>query len=271
MALTASAQVWWSHTAQEEHTFTVGGMPHVRLSTFDGAIRVESWDRAEVRYTAEKRGRTQADLDRIEIEAVQDGDAVQIDARLRNRHWSWHASVTLTVWVPRQTNLSARSGDGQIEARDVTGEIELVTGDGRIAGTGLSGNLSIRTGDGAIELLDLSGRLRARTGDGRLHLRGRFEELEATTGDGGMEINVERGSRMNTAWRLTTGDGSVQLSLPDDFSADLDVHTNDGTISTDLPVTVSGRLGNTLRGRLNQGGNTLTVRTGDGSIALRRS
>lgn len=261
-----------THVVQDEQTFKVSGTPNVRLNTGDGHIHVESWDRSEVQCKYEKRGRTQSDIDRIEINATQNGNSIQVEARIRGRgSWMSYATLNLTVFVPRQTNLNAHTGDGNIEARGVTGEIELNTGDGRVAASNLNGNLNVRTGDGSVELMDVSGRLSAQTGDGWMKIRGRFEELNARTGDGSIDITVDRGSKMNTAWKLTTGDGSIKLGLPDDFSADLDVHTNDGSITTDLPVTISGRIGRTLQGRLNQGGNTLTVHTGDGSITLRRS
>jgi hypothetical protein len=271
-AAAVSAQGRLTQVEQEERSFQVNATPTVRIGTFDGTIRIEAWERSEVRYTAEKRGRNQSDLERIEIEAVQNGDYIQVEARLRSRtSWSSYAAAHITVFVPRRANLNARTGDGRIEARDVSGEISLTTGDGHVSATNLSGNLAIRTGDGSITLMDVSGRLRAQTGDGRMQVRGRFEELEAATGDGTMEITVERGSKMATSWRLSTGDGTIQLALPDDFSAELDIRTNDGSISTELPVMISGRIGNTLQGRLNQGGYALTVRTGDGSIVLRRS
>ena len=45
----------------------------------------------------------------------------------------------------------------------------------------------------------------------------------------------------------------------------------DGKITVDFPVTASGKLsGSDLRGKLNGGGETLVVRTGDGPIRLHR-
>ena len=76
---------------------------------------------------------------------------------------------------------------------------------------------------------------------------------------------------MTSAWRIRTGDGSVTLRLPENFTADLDAHTGDGKITVDFPVTASGSLGRSeLRGKLNGGGQTLVVRTGDGPIRLHR-
>lgn len=271
-AISVRAQSQAKVVAHEEKSFPVSGPPHVQVSTFDGAIRVESWSKAEVLCRAEKHGRSQSELDRIEITATQTGDDIQFEARLPSRvNWNSRARADLTIYVPREVRLAARTGDGRIEARGLSGDIDLHTGDGSIIASNLNGALTVQTGDGSVNLTDVNGKLRVQTGDGRVQVRGRFTELEARTGDGSMEIVVEPGSQMNAAWWLKTGDGSIQLSLPDDFSAELDVHTNDGSISTELPITISGKLGNTLRGQMRQGGRLLTVRTGDGSITLRRN
>jgi DUF4097 and DUF4098 domain-containing protein YvlB len=272
-AVQVEAQGRQGQVATEEKTFSVSGTPTVRTSTFDGHIRIEAADQPSVRCVIEKRGRTQEDIDHIQVDASQDGNIIIVDVKMRTRvRFNSSASANITLTLPRQVNLSARTGDGGIEARDLTGVIELNTGDGKINASNLHGQLNVHTGDGTVELMDVAGQLRAKTGDGGVHIRGRFDALEASTGDGPIDITVERGSTMTGAWAIRTGDGSVQLALPDDFSAELDVHTNDGSINSDLPLTVSGKIsGNTLRSRLNQGGATLTVHTGDGSITLRRS
>ena len=94
------------------------------------------------------------------------------------------------------------------------------------------------------------------------------------TGDGSVTVRVDEGGRMTDDWTVRTGDGSVVLYLPSGFDADLDAHTSDGRVTSDLDVTttVSGRIDKkTLKGRLGEGGQTLRIRTGDGSIRLRVS
>jgi hypothetical protein len=60
--------------------------------------------------------------------------------------------------------------------------------------------------------------------------------------------------------------------LPRDFAADLDVHTGDGNITVDFPLTTTagGRSDHDVRARLNAGGTPFHIRTGDGSIRLAR-
>ena len=73
-------------------------------------------------------------------------------------------------------------------------------------------------------------------------------------------------------WRLETGDGSVSLTVPGELAADVDLHTSDGHIDLDMPITTEGQIRqNEVRGKLNGGGSSLTIRTGDGSIHLRKS
>lgn len=95
--------------------------------------------------------------------------------------------------------------------------------------------------------------------------------LNLRTGDGSIDAEGRPGSKMAAGWRIHASDGSVKLRLPADFAADLDVHTGGGRIASDFPVTVLGSQSeSTLRGKLNGGGQMLTIRTSDGSIHLQR-
>ena len=77
--------------------------------------------------------------------------------------------------------------------------------------------------------------------------------------------------RPAAGWSVYTGDGNVQLSVPQDLSADLDVRTGDGKITFDLPVTVAGSISRSeLHGKLNAGGPLIQIRTGDGNVHLEK-
>ena len=102
-------------------------------------------------------------------------------------------------------------------------------------------------------------------------MRRRFDGLNLHSGDGNIDAEVQPRSRMGTGWTMHSGDGNVTLRLPDCFAADLDAHTGDGHITVDLPLTSTGtKQENALNGKLNGGGQTLTIHTGDGSIHLQR-
>ncbi len=151
------------------------------------------------------------------------------------------------------------------------GSVNLRTGDGRIEVASLKGEMDLHTGDGSVNLDGVDGKLRASTGDGHIQAYGRFDELDLKTGDGHVDVRAANGSALTGSWRLETGDGSVSLEVPQDLSADVDLHTSDGHIDLDLPVSAEGKLRqNEIHGKLNGGGSLLTIRTGDGSIHLKK-
>ena len=153
--------------------------------------------------------------------------------------------------MPRMARLNIRTRDGRVEIRDLKGEFTVRTGDGRQWLDGLDGALS------------------AESGDGRIEVSGRFDRLELHSGDGRIEARVESGSKLADSWRLRAGDGNIRLRLPKDLNADLDMHTGDGHIHFDMPLTVQGSArGHDIHGRLNGGGQSLSIRTGDGSIRV---
>ncbi len=84
-------------------------------------------------------------------------------------------------------------------------------------------------------------------------------------------MRATQGSTLAAGWRLETGDGNVSLEIPNDLSADVSLHTSDGHIDLDMPIVTEGKIReNEVHGKLNGGGSPLTIRTGDGSIHLRK-
>ena len=233
--------------------FSVPGKADLRVEVDDGEAIVHTWDRNQIdaRVTTEgwKIGSSE-----VRITEHQAGDRVEIEVRVPRTHINFgRRSVHVELQVPRELRATIHSGDGRISIQDVKGEVHL------------------STSDGSIEADAVDGDLEAKTGDGRIRAKGRWERLSLETSDGSIEAEARAGSKMASAWRVHTGDGSVTLRLPESFAANLDAHTGDGKITVDLPVTASGTLGGSdVRGKLNGGGQTLVVRTGDGPIRLHR-
>jgi DUF4097 and DUF4098 domain-containing protein YvlB len=264
-----------SYVEQEEKQFTVQGRPDVRLSTFDGTIELRPWDRSEVLVVVEKHALSKEGAADIEVVAEQDGSRVTVDARVKPaaRHFGFgvNRSARLIVSLPASSDVQATSGDGSIDVERLSGQIELRSGDGSIRGRELSGDIRAQTGDGSIRLREVTGSLNLGTGDGSIVADGTMSALRARSGDGSISIRVESRSMPNADWNITTGDGSVTLELPDQFDAELDAHTGDGRVSVhgDLSETIESSK-RSVRGRLGKGGRALRLRTGDGSIMLRR-
>jgi hypothetical protein len=232
------------------HTYTVAGHPALHVDARDGSVTVRGGDQKNISATVTAIGWKIAPGE-LEVLDHQMGDRVEIALRVPSVNWSiGRRSVRVEIQVPRETQVDVRTGDGAIRVSDVSGEMRLTTG------------------DGGIEATAVDGVLRARTGDGRISARGRFTALNLHTGDGSITAEVLPGSRLSSAWRIETGDGSVNLKVPADLAADLDLQTGDGSLSFDLPVTTTQHDKHSVKGKLNGGGPVFSVRTGDGSLRL---
>jgi DUF4097 and DUF4098 domain-containing protein YvlB len=273
-----------SEIVREEKRFTVDGTPDVRVATFDGSIQIQAWDRPEILVEIEKRGPSKEAVHALRVVAEQKGNLIELEVkRPKNESFSrlgiqHTAYARLVVSVPRTANVRARSGDGSIRIDRVTGRIELHTGDGSIRASDVAGELTFDTSDGSVVVDRARGRLVVETGDGSVNVSGNLGAVKLHTGDGSVVYRAEAGSSMTNGWDITTGDGSVTLYLPRDFAADLDAHTGDGRIVSDLEDPVEkvdpasdreSRDRRTLRGPIGVGGQLLRVRTGDGAIRLK--
>ena len=173
---------------------------------------------------------------------------------------------------PLSGHVKIHTGDGSVHVQAVDGSVDIDTGDGSITVEGAKGDIRLHTGDGRIEARNLDGRVDANSGDGHIKIDGRLDALNIKTGDGSIDARVEPGSKLTGGWSIRTGDGSVDVVLPADLRANIDASTNDGHISLGIPVTVEGTFSNSqIHGKMNGGGQPLTIHTGDGSIRLSKS
>jgi DUF4097 and DUF4098 domain-containing protein YvlB len=278
-------------SARETMSFKVAGQPELVLDTFDGAIELHSWDRPEIEVEIERRAMEQSLLDEIKVDARQDGNKITLKVtgprrnEFRGITVGMHISPTarLRVAVPRHSNIQALSHDGSIRAEAIEGKLVLTTNDGSVTGTRLGGEIQIRSGDGSIRLDSVTGKLDLETTDGSIGVEASPSVLRARTGDGSIRAQIDSDAVMADNWELTTSDGSVVLTLPGVFSAEIDAETNDGSVRSEHPALEDNserRQGEddderrerrrTLRSKMGDGGKVLRIRSGDGSIRIER-
>lgn len=239
---------------RESKSFTVNGTPQINVETFDGTINVTAWDKPEVSVTAVKRASGDQSLRGIQLKTEQNGNVITLRAdfdktyarRVENVTF-YNASVNYEINVPRNASVKANSADGRLVVEGVSGDLDLRTSDGAVDVRGGQGKLIVNTGDGRVRISDFDGAVDARTGDGSMILEGRFTTLSARTGD-----------------------GSITLAVPSISSATIE--TSADSISND-GLNLTEETGDSKRLRRwrmgGGGGNTYTLRTGDGHITLR--
>ncbi len=265
--ITASAQSPW------DKTYNMNGKPILEVKVDDASVRVRSCGGCRtVNIHVDYRGQDSSQWSISELQAGTGLHFAMKHKEMRSFFGGWRGhSPEITILTPTETDLNLNSGDGSLALNGLRGSVDAHTGDGSISGEDLSGALRLTTGDGSVQLHRADGTLYATTGDGSMSLEGRFSQFEARSGDGSIQLHLTPGSALTSSSSVTTGDGSIALSLPHDLKAEVDVSTGDGHIASSLPfftTTSSGRGNSHIHGTMNGGGPTLRIHSGDGSIAL---
>lgn len=243
--LSVNADQWNKH-------WTVGAKPQLRIHAGDAAVIVTGGNGSGIDANLTTRG-WKIGGDGIQVIEHQMENFVEIDVKVPPSHFmSGNQQIRLEVRVPRELSGDIHTGDGSIELRNLTG------------------SLRVDTGDGSIRAEELDGSLDAQSGDGSVHVQGRFDNLRLHTQDGSVELSADSGSHVRSDWHVQTGDGSVRVRVPSDLAADVALHTGDGSIRLEgRALSITGTQGDhDVRGKLNGGGPSLSIRTGDGSISF---
>jgi hypothetical protein len=218
----------------------------VVVKNINGNIAAEPASGDEVEVTAEKSGPR---ADEVKIEMVQRPDGVTFCAILPGMRQNdqckgnneWHPTnrhdetkVEFTVRVPENIRFSAENVNGNVIAKNL----------GRVVrASSVNGRVQVSTKSWA-EVSSVNGNVEARMGQA----------------DWPGTLTIE------------TVNGSIELELPGDLSADVNFKSVNGELESDFPLTVQGSMsGHSMKGRIGSGGRELKIETVNGSVRLKHN
>jgi hypothetical protein len=229
-----------------------GGIPPgstVEIKGVNGDVTADLAAGADVEVTARRRGR-RSDPEEVRIEVVPHPGGVTICAVYPNRDadrpnecqpgeggrmnvQNNDVTVTFAVRVPRGVRFVGRTVNGDVEARQMAGPVSLKT---------VNGSATFSTSS---------------YGD-------------ASTVNGSVRASIGSAD-WTDALDFHSVNGTVTVDLPADVNTDVRASTVNGDISTDFPLTVTGRLGpRRITGTIGAGGRALEIDTVNGSVKLQK-
>ena len=275
-AATALASGMFDVRGTFERTLKVAGPVDLEIATNSGDITVVSGSSNEVFIKGvihvNQNGIFGGGDGEERIHAIQqnppieqDGNHIQITP-LRDQELARHLSIDYEVTVPSSTQLTSKSGSGDLTVRGLLGPVNGTTGSGDLKFREVRGDIHLKTGSGDGDFQDISGgQMVIESGSGDMEFRNIRAGLHVHTGSGDVKAQGEPTGQ----WILSTGSGDVTLNLADSGGFDLDAATNSGDIDTKLPITVQGRAGGKeLTGQVRGGGHLIRLRTGSGDIRI---
>ena len=284
--------------AEERRVFPVGRGSTLDISNVAGDVRItaERGEAIVVQAVRRQRGsgrRDDAQLQDLRLEMSQVGNRVEVRAR-GSRSGRSNGAIDISVSVPPDTAVLARSVSGLVsltgvegEARleTVSGNVEVLRGQNVALAKSVSGAISIRdaASAGTLVLSSVSGSIVATAFGAR--------GLEATSVSGSLRLgditaqrvlakavsgDIDFGGALAAGGRFefTSHSGDVRLRLAAASSFDLQADTYSGRLTSDFPVTLqstrAGRSSRAIRGVTGDGAAQLVIRSFSGSVTIGR-
>ncbi len=240
-----------SPTVAWKKSFPLVGQPQIRVTSNNVDVRVYASNRKDIEAVLYADRTISPDV----VTGSQSGNHVEFDVRVPNQ-WSAglsRRSVVLELKVPLRSDIDVHSGNGSVIVK------------------GAEGELNVHTDNGNIEALGISGELKIESGHGDLQVNGVLAAVSLRTRSGNIAAQIDPGSKMNSAWVVRTGNGNLDLRLPENFSTDLEVATGDGNVRLDFPLAlIAGGRQSSVRGPINGGGPYLELYSDKGNIMVRK-
>jgi len=205
-----------------------------------GSINITGADVTDCNGTAEIRVRASSEeeareiAEKVEIKLIKEGKTLTLKIEKPSMKKSYSVSVRYNITVPKQTNLQLESDVGEISISQISGQIEIETDIGKIKCKEISGDIDLESDVGEVKV------------------------VYCETAPALQNISIQ------------TDIGAINLTVPTDFSARVDARTDVGSISTNLPLKVTGTVGKKLRGTIGDGKGKVSLRTDVGSIKIKQ-
>ena len=202
----------------------------------NGGVSVKGWDqnqilvRARVQTGAPTAAEAQALGQQVRIET----SGTKIFASGPEGRQNYHWDVSYEVFVPRRADLSLETHNGGIAIADVNGRIEF---------SAVNGGVVLKRVGGAVK---------------------------GSTTNGGLVVELSGDRWDGETLDVSTTNGGVIMSVPENYSAHVETGTVNGSVNTDFPVTVQGRITKQLALNLGSGGATVRAMTTNGGVHLKK-
>jgi DUF4097 and DUF4098 domain-containing protein YvlB len=226
-----------SASAQDyQKTFSLSTGGQIKIGNISGDIIITGYDGNAIVVTGTKEGR---DSDKVEVEDLSSGN--RIDVRVKYpKHCNCEASINFKVQVPRSVSYDFEG------INSVSGEIEI---------QGVTGSVKASSVSGEVRVKDVSG------------------SVNASSVSGDVEVEIQKLAG-NDDLKFSSVSGSVNVKLPSNVDADVDMSTMSGSLKTDFPLEVQKeKYGprNSAKGRLGDGSRRLRLSSVSGSLTLSRT
>ncbi len=273
------------YTFDYQKTLDVSAPAELNLYVVKGNVVVKGGAEDKILIEAVKtvagssRDEAEEVADHIEIKVRQDGPRVNVETnylKMVNRSSSFwsklfgtsgstsYGSVNFTVTVPNRTSVSIMCLDGQVELSSLEGEVLVENSSGSSRGEYLFGPVTLIQETGDIELNWIEGDIKIKSTSSKISIIQVRGSIDLTTSAGIVNIQTELDSPKD--YYVETTSGSIVFSVPTSSSGMLNIATESGEITSEVPITVKSVSRKRLVGEFGVGGPTVSLSSSTGNV-----
>jgi len=254
----------FSQTTIFEKTYSSESGKKINFSIVMGNITVQTWNKNEVKVTVK------GDEKLKEMLNIEDGTSIgDINVKVKFQGEGYNDKIELStdIFLPSSYNANVKTASGNLAVSDLNGNIDLKTAGGNIIINNTSGDLDVITAGGLILIENHSGDIDANTTGGKVNISSANGEIKVSTIGGNIDLVY---SGVNEGIKLSTMGGNIDVKIPSDTKADLKLNTLGGIISVDFDVIDDKKNDNSLKGKINGGGEKINCNTMGGNIFIKK-
>ncbi len=290
----------YDQTIEKEFQVSAGGKLVVQADRGSIEIKSDARDKIQVRVFRLVKGGSQAQADELfadhEVTFKQDGNIVSIVGRNKKDRFRLgrirqpNMQVRYTIRLPRRFEVDLKTSGGDIRLGELDGSAITRTSSGSIEITTAKGQVEVKNSGGDVRIVSVDGETVASTSSGSIVIKVAKGKVDARNSGGKIEVNEARdvvlahtssgtiivglAAQPKADSHLEVSGGDIKVTLPRSAAIDVDARSNGGKVVSAFPVTsiVPGEpKPGALRGKINGGGSTLTLRASSGDIRLNES
>ncbi len=220
-------------------SFNVGERAEFRIENINGEVEITAWDKNEIKVTAMITADNQEERERIIIDMDANARGVSVETRYKKSGWGNNnsGSVDYRVQVPVNTRLtSVDLVNGSLSIEGVRGEMNVDLVNGSITATGLASDSEINSVNGSIDVT--------------------YESISSEL----REISID------------TVNGRIELNVPENINAEVDIETMHGSIRNDFGLSSDKNMfsGRHLNGTIGSGDISISIESVNGGVRLQK-
>ena len=243
----------------EQLSTSMAGIERIKIDTSFGDVKITGADTTECSAAAKINGQAptleeaQQLAEQTKITLQAEGNVLVFKVEKPRLNCNRSVGVSYDVTVPTRTGIKCETSFGEVELKNITGDIDVKTSFGKIDAENITGNVQLDTSYGEVDCEGIT-----------------TDYFSAKSSFGKMDVDFSAACPPDIRARIETSFGEVDVAVPPNFAGDVAVETSFGSVKTELPITVKGDFGKTrFYGSIGQGKGKIDLKTSFGSIKIK--